>query len=256
MRRLLACAIATTFAGLAVSAQVMQPPGHGGRPFDPTSLTTLSSAEQATLGSAERAAGWKLLFDGVTTSGWRGFKKAGFPARGWSVEAGRLKHAANNGQTAADSGDIITLETFNDFDLRFEWIVAPGANSGIKYLVTESRDGPIAHEYQIIDDAKHPDALIGPHRATAALYDVIAAPATKILKPASQRNEGRILVQGNHVEHWLNGAKVTSLRQGRQTWQATTIDRASPGATSIPGWASPPRVSSSAALRLRSGQAA
>ena len=160
------------------------------------------------------------MFDGATTKGWRGFKKAGFPAKGWSVESGRLKHAASGGQPTADSGDIITVETFNDFDLRFEWVVAPGANSGIKYLVTEERDGPIAHEYQIIDDAKHPDALIGPHRATAALYDVIAAPASKILKPATQRNEGRILVQGNHVEHWLNGAKVIEYELGSAALKA------------------------------------
>ena len=119
------------------SAQVIPPRQRGHRPYDHTALTTLSSAEQATLTSAERAAGWRLLFDGATTNGWRGFKKAGFPARGWSVESGRLKHAASGGQPAADSGDIITIDTFNDFDLRFEWIVAPGANSGIKYLVTE-----------------------------------------------------------------------------------------------------------------------
>jgi len=104
--------------------------------------------------------------------------------------------------------------------LRFEWIVASGANSGVKYLVTEDRDEPIAHEYQIIDDAKHPDALIGPHRQTAALYDVIAAPASKILHPATQRNEGRILVQGNHVEHWLNGAKVLEYELGSAALKA------------------------------------
>ena len=127
---------------------------------------------------------------------------------------------ASGGSPSKDSGDIITVDTFNDFDLRFEWIVAPGANSGIKYLVTEERDGPIAHEYQVIDDAKHPDALIGPHRATAALYDAIAAPATKMLKPAGQRNEGRILVQGNHVEHWLNGAKVIEYELGSAALKA------------------------------------
>ena len=155
--RLLSCVVTLALAGPTVSAQSpVIPPGSSVRPFDRTAITTVNSAEQATLTSAERAAGWKLLFDGATTNGWRGFKKAGFPARGWSVETGRLKHAASGGQPAADSGDIITINTFNDFDLRFEWIVAPGANSGIKYLVTESRDGPIAHEYQIIDDANHP----------------------------------------------------------------------------------------------------
>ena len=214
MRRLLSCVVTLAFAGLAVSASPFAkapgdkhviPPGNVVRLHDQTAIT-----EQ----------GWKPLFDGKTTTGWRGFKKAGFPAKGWSVDAGRLKHAASGGSPSADSGDIITIDTFNDFDLRFEWVVASGANSGIKYLVTEERDGPIAHEYQIIDDAKHPDALIGPHRATAALYDVIAAPATKILKPATQRNEGRILVQGNHVEHWLNGAKVIEYELGSAALKA------------------------------------
>ena len=107
------------------------------------------------------------------------------PHSGWTVESGRLKHAASGGApTATSGGDIITTQTFGDFDLSFEWTVAPGANSGVKYLVTEDRDGPIAHEYQIIDDVKHADAQIGPHRATAALYDAIAAPASKRLKPA------------------------------------------------------------------------
>jgi hypothetical protein len=209
--------LAGAFAFLATASLFGQPPG---RPHDPTAITSRSSAEQARLTAAERDAGWKLLFDGTTTTGWRGFKKAGFPAKGWVVESGRLKHLASGGQPTADSGDIITVDTFYDFDFRFEWIVAPGGNSGVKYLVTEEREGPIAHEYQIIDDVKHPDALIGPHRATAALYDAIAAPANKILKPAGLRNEGRILVQGNRVEHWLNGAKVIEYELGSAALKA------------------------------------
>jgi hypothetical protein len=218
MRRLLSYAVTLAFAGLAVSAQA--PPARGPRPYDQTAIT-----EQG---------GWQPLFDGTSTKGWRGFKKPGFPAKGWSVESGRLKHAASGGAPTAESGgDIITIDTFNDFDLRFEWTVAPGANSGIKYLVTEDRDGPIAHEYQIIDDAKHPDALIGPHRATAALYDAIAAPANKVLKPAGQKNEGRILVQGNHVEHWLNGAKVIEYELGSVALRAA---KAKSKFKDVPGW--------------------
>ena len=145
----------------------------------------------------------RSLFDGKTTKGWRGFKKSAFPEHGWSVVDGWLTKSAGKA-----GGDIITIDTFDNFDLQFEWKVAPGANSGVKYLVTEDRDGPIAHEYQVIDDARHPDALIGPHRATAALYDAIAAPANKPLKPAGEINAGRIVVNGRHVEHWLNGVKV------------------------------------------------
>ena len=151
----------------------------------------------------------RLLFDGKTTNGWRGFKKPAFPDHGWVVENGWLKHVATP-KGGQGGGDIITVDAFDNFDLQFEWRVALGANSGVKYLVSEDRGGgsAVAHEYQVIDDERHPDAKIGPHRATAALYDAIAAPANKPLKPAGEINSGRILVSGKHVEHWLNGVKV------------------------------------------------
>ena len=156
----------------------------------------------------------RALFDGKTTAGWRGFKKPAFPATGWVVQDGWLKHLAAKGADSAGAGDIITIDTFDNFDLTFEWKIAQGGNSGVKYLVTEERSGPIAHEYQVIDDARHPDAKIGPHRATGALYDAIPAPANKPLKPAGEINTSRILVNGNHVEHWLNGAKVIEYELG------------------------------------------
>lgn len=204
MDRHLSWAIALTFA--ASLTVLAQPAPRGTQPV---------------LTAAEQSAGWRLLFDGTTTKGWRGFKKTEFPSSGWTVENGRLKHSGSGGApTATSGGDIITIQTFNDFELRFEWIVASGANSGVKYLVTEDRDGPIAHEYQVIDDARHPDALIGPHRATAALYDAIAAPAGKPLRPAGALNEGRILVSGTHVEHWLNGVKVIEYELGSPALKA------------------------------------
>src|SRR5258705_4046717 len=149
----------------------------------------------------------RALFDGKTTSGWRSFKKSTFPDHGWIVQDGWLKKLAK-GNNPNGGGDIITVDTFDNFDLQFEWKVMEGANSGVKYLVTEDRSGPVAHEYQIIDDARHADALIGPHRQTAALYDAIPAPARKPMKPAGEINSGRIVVNGMHVEHWLNGVKV------------------------------------------------
>jgi hypothetical protein len=172
------------------------------------------------LTAAEQAAGWRLLFDGVSTKGWRGFAKPAGTINGWIAESGWLKHPATTGQDSKGTGDIITIETFNDFDLQFDWKISPGGNSGVKYLVVENRDGPIAHEYQVIDDAKHPDALIGPHRSTGALYDVISAPANKPLKPAGQVNSGRILVNGNHVEHWLNGVKILEYELGSAALEA------------------------------------
>jgi hypothetical protein len=158
--------------------------------------------------AAQPASPVRSLFDGKTTNGWRGFKKPAFPTSGWVVEDGWLKHVKSTGQDSHGGGDIITVDTFDNFDLQFDWRIAPGGNSGVKYLVTEDRSGPIAHEYQVIDDERHPDAKIGPHRATAALYDAIPAPASKRSKPAGEINTGRIIVNGMHVEHWLNGAKV------------------------------------------------
>jgi hypothetical protein len=154
----------------------------------------------------------RSLFDGKTSTGWRGFKKPAFPEHGWVIDSGWLKRLPKAGEGAV--GDIITVDTFDNFDLQFEWRVQPGANSGVKYLVTEDRTDPVAHEYQVIDDAGHPDAKIGPHRATAALYDVIPAPATKPLKPAGEINSGRIVVNGMHAEHWLNGVKVIEYELG------------------------------------------
>jgi len=172
------------------------------RPLFSFLVLLLASATLAGQSPRER-----LLFDGKTTTGWRGFKKSAFPDRGWVVADGWIKHL-KTGEGSQGGGDIITVDTFDNFDLSFEWKVAPGANSGVKYLVTEDRSSPIAHEYQVIDDARHPDAKIGPHRATASLYDVIAAPANKPMKPAGEINSGRIVVNGLHVEHWLNGTKV------------------------------------------------
>jgi hypothetical protein len=153
------------------------------------------------------AAESRYLFDGKTSKGWRGFKKNAFPEKGWVVENGWLKRMPGS-KGSPGPGDIITVDTFDNFDLQFEWKVAPGANSGVKYLVTEDRSGPIAHEYQVIDDERHEDAKVGANRTTAALYDAIAPPANKPLKPAGEINSGRIVVSGMHVEHWLNGVKV------------------------------------------------
>ena len=124
---------------------------------------------------------------------------------------GRLaEEAAAKGEDSQGGGDIITVDTFDNFDLQFEWKVAPGGNSGVKYLVTEDRSGPIAHEYQVIDDVRHADAKIGPNRTTAPSTMRLPRPPTSRCKPAGEINAGRIVVNGRHVEHWLNGVKVSS----------------------------------------------
>ena len=151
---------------------------------------------------AARGAGWESLFDGKTTQGWRNFGKPSFPQQGWRVEDKCLVHASKGG-----GGDIISERSFQEFDLRWEWKVAEGANSGLKYFILEERGKAIGHEYQMIDDARHSDALTGPLHQTAAFYDVLP-PTAIATKPAGSWNSSRILVRGNDVEHWLNGKRV------------------------------------------------
>jgi hypothetical protein len=167
-----------------------------------------------TLTPEEQKAGWRLLFDGQTTKGWRGFKKADFPESRWMVQDGTIKLRPTGTGDSHGGGDIITADTFAEFDLQWEWRIAAGGNSGLKYFVTEERSGPIAHEYQIIDDARHPDAKIGPHRQAGAYYDVLPPSGDKPVRPAGEWNQSRVVVKGNQVEHWLNGQKVLAYELG------------------------------------------
>jgi hypothetical protein len=156
---------------------------------------------------------WRPLFDGTGTAGWRSFRGTAFPDRGWRVEDGALHHPAGGG-----GGDIVTEEEFADFELRFSWKVAPGANSGVFYRAGEEgsavwHTGP---EYQILDDAGHKDGL-DPRTAAAALYGVVAGEG-KPLRPPGDWNEGRIVARGPHIEHWLNGTRVLSAQVGSEAW--------------------------------------
>ena len=159
------------------------------------------------LTSAEKAEGWKLLFDGQTTAGWRSFKKQTFPDKGWVVEQGTLKKVAN-----VQGGDIITTNTFEQFDLRWEWKIPAKANNGIKYFITEERGGPIGHEYQMIDDS----TVNNPKQRTASFYDVLPTTEHNAVKPPGEWNQSRVLVEGDRVEHWLNGVKVLEYELGSE----------------------------------------
>jgi len=150
---------------------------------------------------------WVSLFDGTTLNGWRGYRKPDAASTRWKVEDGMLTVDPAGGHDTRGALDLITTGTYDEFELAWEWKIAPGGNSGVKYFVLEDRDSAIGHEYQIIDDERHADAKIGAHRQTAALYDVLPA-ADRPLKPAGEFNESRIVVVGRHVEHWLNGRRV------------------------------------------------
>jgi len=175
------------------------------------SSARLSAGEANQLTPEEKAAGWRLLFDGKTTAGWRSFKKQSFPAQGWVVADGCLKKVAKQ-----RGGDIITVDEFNDFDLEWDWRLAPRANNGVKYFITEERNSAIGHEYQMIDDA----LIRNPKGSTASFYEVLPPSPDKPLNPPGQWNHSRILVQGNHVEHWLNGAKVLEYELGSEPVKA------------------------------------
>ncbi len=165
-------------------------------------LSPVAGAPANQLTDEEKAAGWKLLFDGATPQGWRSFKKQSFPAKGWTVEEGWL-HCLGRG-----GGDIITDAEFNDLELTWEWKQAPAGNSGLKYFITETRNSAIGHEYQMIDEEREPDAKQADgKRVSGSFYDVLK-PISTMTRPAGETNQSRILIQGNHVEHWLNGAKV------------------------------------------------
>ena len=151
--------------------------------------------------------GFKPLFDGKSLDGWRGYKKADASETRWKVENGIVTIPENDGKDTRGQRDIISAGTYDQFDLRWEWKVAQGGNSGLKYFVLEDETSAIGHEYQMIDDERHPDAKIGPHRQTAAFYDVLPA-ADRPLKPAGEWNSSQVIVKGKHVEHWLNGKRV------------------------------------------------
>jgi hypothetical protein len=165
-----------------------------------------------TLTSAERAAGWRLLFDGSTTSGWRGFRQAGIPA-GWQVIDGALTQVAGG-------GDVITIDQFANFELALEWQIAEGGNSGIMFRVSEVAadatflTGP---EMQVLDNTHAPDP--GPTGLAGACYGLFA-PSQDVTKPAGSWNAVRLIANRSHVEHWLNGVEIVEYELGSTGWLA------------------------------------
>jgi hypothetical protein len=165
------------------------------------------AAEPNTLTDEEKAAGWKLLFDGQTTTGWVAIGKTEFPAEGWVAENGTLHHTKGG-------GDIVTVDSYDSFELTFDWMIPMGANSGVKYNLPNPAKN-IGFEYQLLDDENHPDGIKGGRKhQTGGLYDLIEPALDKKVSPLGEWNSSRILVRGNHVEHWLNGGKTVEFEIG------------------------------------------
>lgn len=169
-----------------------------------------------TLSPEEISAGWRLLFDGTTTNGWRGYRSAA-PGSGWQVINGELTRASA-------AGDLITIDQFSDFELTLEWKVPPGGNSGLFFRVTEDQDAMHqgAPEMQILDNAGHPDGR-SPLTSAGANYG-LHAPERDVTKPVGEWNGVRLIVRGDHVEHWLNSVKILEYDIGSADWLRRVAD--------------------------------
>ena len=175
----------------------------------------------------EKNNGVQLLFDGKTTHGWRGAYKDHFPDKGWEINDGVLSVLGAEGNEAANGGDIVTEKEYGAFILQFDFKMTPGANSGVKYFVTESEHNTgsaIGLEYQILDDDKHPDAKLGSigNRTLASLYDLIpSVKEPRARKKMGEWNKGMLIVRPDGtIEHWLNGWKMLEYKRGTQYYYA------------------------------------
>jgi hypothetical protein len=189
-----------------------------------------------TLTKKEKKAGWKLLFDGQTSAGWMNARTKSFPSSGWEIKDGMLIiNPATKKQ--GEGGDIVTVDKFKNFELKVDFKYTKGANSGIKYFIdTETNGGALASigcEYQVLDDRNHPDAKAGinGNRTLAGLYDLIP-PKNKTDNGEEAWNTATIIVNGNKVQHWLNGQMTVEYERGNQAWKdlvATSKFKGSPG---------------------------
>jgi hypothetical protein len=178
-----------------------------------------------TISEREAREGWRLLWDGKTTTGWRGAKLATFPDHGWEIREGVLTVLETGGGESASGGDIVTVGEYGSFELTVDYRITQGANSGVKYFVdTELNKGAgssIGCELQILDDDAHPDAKMGVNgnRKNAGLYDLVP-PRSVRFNGVGEWNRARIIARGQHVEHWLNGFKTVEYERGTQMWRA------------------------------------
>jgi hypothetical protein len=182
---------------------------------------TAAAATHNTLSADEESAGWMLLFDGQTSDGWRGYGRDDLPAASWKAVDGELAGLSSGG--GMDGGDAITLAEFTDFDLVFDFKVGPEGNSGVFYRVKETTDKglwEVAPEYQVLDDPAYiaMGTMDMNRHLTGDNYDLQSA-AEKTMYPTGEWNTGRILVDGTHVEHWLNGRMTVEYELYSDEWE-------------------------------------
>jgi hypothetical protein len=189
--------------------------GGGGASLPAAQAADAADAKQNTLTEKEKKEGWKLLFDGKTTKGWRRFKGKGMPDK-WKVADGVLGFYPDDGK---NGGDIVTTDKYANFELVLDWKISEGGNSGLMYRVSETEGAPYmtGPEYQLLDNAKHSDGK-NPKTSAASCY-ALYAPSKDMTKPIGEWNRTRLVVNGNHVEHWLNGKKVVEYELGSDDWQ-------------------------------------
>jgi hypothetical protein len=177
---------------------------------------TAPIASDNQLTEEEKSSGWKLLFNGENMDGWRTFK--GQENDSWEVVDGTLHCKADS--VAKKRADILTVDQYDNFDLMFEWKIAPHDNSGVIYRATEEFERPYLSgpEYQVIDDKGYPGKLTKT-QSSGSNYDMHAAPESKKINPPGEWNTGRIVANGNHVEHWLNGEKIVEYEINSDDWK-------------------------------------
>lgn len=203
-------------------------------------VTTADAAEINQLSEAEKAEGWRLLFDGESTSGWKGYKRDDAPGT-WEVIAGTL--FMNGADRDRDRGDLLTDQQFGDFHLKLEWKISEGGNSGIFYRGIEAPELNViyqsAPEMQVLDNDRHPDAKMGVdgNRTAGSLYDLIP-PRPQNTRPVGEWNSAEIRIENGQVQHYQNGEKVLEFQLGTQAWRELVAGSKFPGLN--PTWVDVP----------------